>query len=130
MAARVYKTKAFGRYQRREKIADEALCEAVDRAERGLIDAVLGQGLVKQRVARPGQGRSGGFRTIIAYRSGERAVFLYGFAKSRKANIDDDDLRDLADFGALLLGLDDDGIEAMLAGDELKDVICDDEGQE
>lgn len=46
------------------------------------------------------------------------------------ANIADDDLRDLADFGALLLGLDDDGIEGMLAGDELKEVVYDDEDQE
>ena len=94
------------------------------------MDADLGRGLIKHRVARPGQGRSGGFRTIIAYRAGDRAVFLYAFAKSRMANIDNDDLRDLADFGALLLGLDDDGIEAMLAGDELKEVVCEGEDQE
>jgi hypothetical protein len=56
-------------------------------------------------------------------------MFLYGFAKSRKANIAPDDLRDLADFGALLLGLDDDGIETMVAGDELKEVVCDGEAQ-
>lgn len=130
MAARVFKTKAFGRFQRRERIGDQALCEAVGRAERGLVDAELGQGLVKQRVARPGQGRSSGYRTIIAYRSGNRAVFIYGFAKSQMANIADDDLRDLADFGTMLLGLDDDGIEAMLAGDELKELLCDDEDQE
>jgi hypothetical protein len=127
MAARVFKTKAFGRFQRRERIGDEALCEAIRRAERGLVDADIGHGLIKQRVARPGQGRSGGFRTIIAYRAGDRAVFLYGFAKSRKANIANADLRDLVDFGALLLDLDEDGIEAMLASDELKEVVCDGE---
>ena len=106
------------------------LCEAVTRAERGLVDADLGHGLIKQRVARPGQGRSGGFRTIIAYRSGHRAVFLYGFAKSRTANIADDDLRDLAAFGALLLTLNEDAIEAMIVGDELREVMCDGEEQE
>ena len=127
MTARVFRTKAFGRFQRREKIADKALCEAVGRAARGIMDADLGHGLIKQRVARPGQGRSGGFRTIIAYRAGDRAVFMYGFAKSQMANIADDDLRDLADYGALLLGLDDDGIEEMLAGDELKEIKCDDQ---
>ena len=57
-------------------------------------------------------------------------MFLYGFAKSQMANIADDNLRDLAEFGVLLLGLDDDGIETMLAGDELKEVVCDDEDQE
>lgn len=130
MTARVFRTKAFGRFQRRERISDAALCDAVARAERGLVDADLGRRLIKQRVARPGQGRGGGLRTIIAYRVGDRAVFLYGFAKSQKANITDHDLRDLADFGEFLLSLDIDGIEAMLAGDELKEMACDDQDQE
>src|SRR6478736_3990926 len=53
---RVFKTKAFGRFQRKEHIDDKALLAAVTRAERGLIDARLGGCLVKQRVARPGGG--------------------------------------------------------------------------
>jgi hypothetical protein len=65
--------------QRRERIADTALLEAMRMAERGLVDADLGGGLIKQRIARPGQGKSGGFRTLIAYRRGERAVFQFGF---------------------------------------------------
>ncbi|MGO8779401.1 MAG: type II toxin-antitoxin system RelE/ParE family toxin [Rhodomicrobium sp.] len=69
-------TKAFRRFQRKERIDDETLCEAISRAELGLIDADLGSGLIKQRVARVGQGRSGGHRTIIAYRTAARSVFL------------------------------------------------------
>jgi hypothetical protein len=64
----------------------------VVRAERGLVDADLGGGVVKQRVARAGQGRSGGFRVLIAYRARTRSVFLFGFAKSALGNIDDDEL--------------------------------------
>jgi hypothetical protein len=56
-------------------------------------------------------------------------VFLYGFAKSRQANIAEEDLRDLAAYGALLLGLSDENIEAMVTGDELKEVVCDGEDQ-
>lgn len=89
---RLYKLKAFARFQRREQIADRALANAVRRAENGLVDADLGGGLIKQRVARPGQGKSGGFRTIVAYRRGDRAVFLYGFAKSERENLNDDEL--------------------------------------
>lgn len=63
--------------------------EAIERAERGLVDADLGGGVIKQRVARPGQGKSGGFRTIILYLTKERAFFVYGFAKSDRNNIDD-----------------------------------------
>jgi hypothetical protein len=67
----------MARFARREQLGNDALLEAIERAERGLIDADLGGGLIKQRVAREGQGRSGGFRTIIGYRQGSRAVFLY-----------------------------------------------------
>ncbi len=88
----VFKTKWFARYARNEGIADKSLREAIERAERGLVDADLGGGLIKQRVARRGQGRSGGYRTIIAYRSRNRAVFLYGFAKSERENTERDEL--------------------------------------
>jgi hypothetical protein len=81
----VYTTKASGRFKRRERIADAALRDAVDRAAKGLIDADLGGGIVKQRVARPGQGRSGGYPTVIAFRASDRAVFLFGFAKNSQS---------------------------------------------
>jgi hypothetical protein len=60
-----------------------------------LIDADLGGGVIKQRVARPGQGKSGGYRVLVAYRAKTRSVFLLGFAKSARANIDDDELASL-----------------------------------
>jgi hypothetical protein len=55
------------------------------------VDADLGGGVIKQRIARPGQGKSGGYRTIIFFRHNERAIFAYGFAKSDRANIDADE---------------------------------------
>ena len=67
---RVFKTKEFARSARRETIRDATLLEAASRAERGLIDADLGGGLIKQRVARPGQGRRSGYRTLMAFRAG------------------------------------------------------------
>jgi hypothetical protein len=85
---RIFKTKWLRRYARRERIADHRLREAIERAESGLVDADLGGGVIKQRVARDGQGRSGGYRMLIAYRAGDRAVFLYGFAKRERENID------------------------------------------
>jgi len=57
---RAFKTKWFARFARKEKIADATLVAAIERAERELIDADLGGGLIKQRVARQGKGRSGG----------------------------------------------------------------------
>jgi hypothetical protein len=87
-----------------------------------LIDANLGHGLIKQRVARRGEGKRGGFRTIIAYRAGDRSVFLYGFAKNQQANISREDERDLKDYGGMILALDARGLEIMMREDELTEV--------
>jgi hypothetical protein len=89
---RIFKTKWLARFARREGIDDQSLREAIERAEQGLIDADLGGGLIKQRVARPGRGRSGGYRMIVGYRVKDRAVFLLGFAKNERENIEDDEL--------------------------------------
>jgi hypothetical protein len=119
--------KTFRRFQRKEGIEDDALREAIQRAGRGLIDADLGGGLIKQRVARKGQGRSGGFRTIIAYRMGSRAVFLHGFAKSQKDNIVDDELDALRQIGGSLLRADQEELERMIADDRLTELTYDEE---
>lgn len=100
---RIFKTKWVARFVRRERINDSGLIEAIERAERGIIDADLGGGLIKQRVARPGKGRSGGFRMIVAYRTEDRAFFLYGFAKNERGNIEDSELQTLRDIGGELL---------------------------
>ena len=95
MRLRIFKTKAFARFARSQRISDAGLSEAIRRAEAGSIDADLGGGVIKQRVARPGRGRSGGFRVLIAYRVATLSVFLFGFAKSERDNIDDDELATL-----------------------------------
>ncbi len=79
--------------------------DAVARAEQGLIDADLGGGgVIKPRVARPGAGKSGGYRTLIIYRAAQRAVFAYGFAKNDIGNIDEQDLTRLKALAELTLG--------------------------
>jgi hypothetical protein len=119
---RVYKIKSFARFQRRERIGDTALVDAILAAERGLVGADLGGGLIKQRIARQGQGKSGGFRTLIAYRRNERAVFLFGFAKNERANIDDEELEELRQIGRLYLALDERKIAAAIDMQELVEV--------
>lgn len=89
---RIFRNAWFERFARRQQITDAMLLEAVARAGRDQIDADLGAGVLKQRLARQGQGRSGGYRTIILYRAAERAVFVYGFAKSDRSNLDQDEL--------------------------------------
>jgi hypothetical protein len=124
---RVFRTKEFTRFAKRERIGDRALCDAVARAERGLIDADLGGGLIKQRVARPGQGRSGGFRTLIVYRAAARGVFVYGFAKSERANIDPDELMFWRKVAAAFLIMAEAAIAASIMTGEITEVMCDDQ---
>lgn len=103
---RIFKTKALARFTKGEAITDESLVAAVETATRGLIDADLGGGLIKQRVARPGQGKRGGFRMLIAFRP-DRAIFLFGFAKNERDNIDDKQLMTLREIVALWFAADD-----------------------
>jgi hypothetical protein len=124
---RVFKTKPFERFARKEGISAMSLCEAVARADDGLIDANLGGGLIKQRVARKGQGRSGGYRTIIVYRSGQTAIFIHGFAKSDKDNIDARELRELQKAATVFLALSDAELDKAVKGRRLIEVRCDDQ---
>ena len=124
---RVFKTKWFVRYARREKIGDQSLCGAIERAERGIVDADLGGGVIKQRVPRAGQGRSGGYRMLIAYRSGDRAVFLYGFAKNERDNIEDAELATLKEIAAAWLEADAERLHHALQQGVLQEVPYDDE---
>jgi len=119
---RVFKTKWFARFARNEGIADKSLREAIERAERGLVDADLGGGLIKQRVARRGQGRSSGYRTIIAYRTNQRAVFLFGFAKSEMENIAPNQLTAARDIAKKLLAADNPQIARDLEEGQLQEI--------
>lgn len=119
---RVFCTKWMARYARREGISDANLSEAIARAEMGLIDADLGGGLIKQRIARAGKGRSGGYRTIIAYRRAGRAVFLLGFAKSERDNIGNNELGELRMIGLNWLNASKETMEEALEEKSLQEV--------
>jgi hypothetical protein len=93
---RIFKTKVFAKFARLERIPDASRIEAGERARRGLIDADLGGGVIKQRAPRQGQGCSAGYRTLIASRFGDFVVFLFGFAKSERDDIGDEDLQLIA----------------------------------
>lgn len=109
-------------------IGDAALCEAVARAAAGLIDADLGGGLLKQRIARPGGGKSGGYRTLIFFRVETRAVFAFGFAKNDRANLDDDEEAAFRKAAKFVLGFSDEQMDAELESGRLTEVNCDGQG--
>ena len=112
---RIFGTKAFNRFAVSEEISDADLREAVQRAESGLVDADLGGGVIKQRIARQGGGKSGGFRTIVLFRRGSLAFFVHGFAKSDQDNIERDELRQFRKLAGVMLALGDDKIAVALA---------------
>ncbi len=90
-----FKVKAFAKWASGEGLSDDALASAVVEMEQGLIDARLGGQVIKKRVALPGRGKRGSTRTLVAFKQGDKAFFIYGFAKNERANISDKELRAL-----------------------------------
>jgi hypothetical protein len=121
---RTFKTKAFTRFADKVGTSNAVLCRAVRDAERGLIAADLGGGVIKQRIARPGQGKSGGFRTLIVFRVGTRAIFVHGFAKNETDNIEKDELVALKKLAVELLAYDDETLVRILESGALVEVKC------
>lgn len=104
----------FARWARKEHLTDRMLQDAADEIERGLVDAGLGGFLLKKRVARPGGGKRGGYRTIVAYRQGVRLVFLFGFAKNETDNITRAEQLALGKLGDVYLTYDERTIDRMV----------------
>ena len=121
---RIFKTKAFARFARRASLGDAQLCEAIADVERGLIDADLGGGVIKQRIARQGQGKSGGFRVMILHKRNTRAFFVHGFAKSERANVTRDELAALKDLASEMLAYDEREIAKAVEAGPLIEVTC------
>ena len=111
---RIFKNKWVARFARKEAISDESLHEAVKQIEAGRYDADLGAGVFKQRVARPGEGQSGGYRVILCFKLAERAFFVYGFAKSSRANITQDETKEFKKLAKILFAMTDQQLELML----------------
>ena len=120
---RVFKNKRFKKFARKQGISDEQLLEVVRRAEIGQIDADLGGGVIKQRVERQGEGKRSGYRTIILYRSQERAFFVYGFAKSEQENISVEELAVIREMAELYLMMTDKNLKTMIDNADLWEVI-------
>jgi hypothetical protein len=119
---RILKTRWFHKWAKKEKLTDSALRKAVAEMEQGLIDADLGSNVYKKRVALPGRGKSGSLRTIIAYQFKDKAFYVYGFAKGKRANIREDELKVFKLLAADLLSNDDNGLNRMIEAEELIEV--------
>lgn len=121
----VFKTRWFDRWARKQGLTTPGLCAAVREMTEGLYDADLGGGLFKKRLARPGQGKSGGFRTLVATNKGTRWVFVYGFPKNARSNIDRDEEEALKKLAVYLLSLSAQALGKAQRAGELIEVDCD-----
>ena len=119
---RIFKTRWFMKWAKKEKILERALIQAIEEMERGLIDADLGGHVFKKRVAIQGKGKSGGVRTLIAYQVKGKAFFIYGFAKNKRANIDTKELEALKIIAVNLLGHNDKMLDYLISENELVEV--------
>ncbi len=122
---RVFKTRRFGHWAKKVGIPNQALCAAVAEMTQGLVDADLGGGVVKKRVALPGRGKSGGARTLVATNRGSRWFFVFGFAKNVRANISGRELEALRKLADDLLGLTDSDLETAVFKATLEEICHD-----
>ena len=79
----------------------------------------------KKRIARPGQGKSGSFRTLVATNKGNRWVFVFGIPKNERSNIDKDEEEALKKLAAHLLSLTAQAVGKAEREGELIEVDCD-----
>ena len=110
----ILKTRYFAKWMSKTELNDSALCKAVSEMERGLIDADLGGGAIKKRVALPGRGKSGSTRTLLATNKADRWVFVFGFEKNDRANITSKELKALQEIAKDLLAMSEHDIKACL----------------
>lgn len=121
----IYKTKWFNRWAKKEGLNTASLCLAVAEMLNGLYEADLGGSVLKKRIARDGQGKSGGFRTLIATNKKDRWFFIYGFAKNERSNIDEDEEEALKKLATSLLLLSDESLAQSESKGKIIEVICD-----
>lgn len=127
---RIFKNKAFAKFARKEQISDAKLWEAVTAAEKGNLDADYGGGVIKQRIARTNQGKSGGYRAIIYYRQADKAFFVYGFSKNARDNIEEDEERELKRQAKITFALSNEQLLKLLENGTYQEVKSHDKSQD
>lgn len=124
---RVFKTRYFSRWMRKTELTDSALCAAVTEMVAGLIDADLGSGVVKKRIASPGRGKSGSARTLVATNKGSRWFFVFGFEKNERANISAKEVEAVQRIAADFFRLNSSELDTYVTTAALKEICLDSE---
>jgi hypothetical protein len=117
--------KNFTRWMASTELTDQILCQAVAEMEKGLIDADLGGGLVKKRVALPGRGKSGSARTLLATNKKDRWFFIFGFEKNSMDNIGPKTLKAFKKFAAITLRVKDKEFDFYIKLNDMEEICHD-----
>jgi hypothetical protein len=123
MALRAFKNLSFARWTKKEGIANAVLATAAKEVEAGLVDARLGGFLIKKRIAKPGAGKRGGYRIVMAYRQGARLFFLEGYAKNDKDDLEPAEQKALIMAGDVYMKLTDAELDKAVTAKKLLEVI-------
>ena len=123
---RVFKYTRFSRFASKECITDHELLEVVEQLEAEQADANLGGDVYKVRIARPGEGKSGGHRVIVYFRNEYRTFFSYGFSKNDRGNISEKDLRRFKEDAKDLFSYTDEEIKKYLRNGSLIEITKED----
>lgn len=121
---RAFVSKQFRRFANENAISEDSLCKAVREISTGLMHANLGGGVYKQRIARKGQGKSGGFRTIVFFKAHKVAFFILGFAKNAQDNLERDEIAGLKDLAERMLSYDEKTVAQALKNGALEELPC------
>ncbi len=122
---RVFKNKPFSKWAAKEGLSDSALLVAIEEMAQGLVDADLGGYVFKKRGAIGARGKSGGLRTLLAYKFGSKAFFVYGFAKNVRSNLTDKELKGLKHLATQLLNYRDSELNEAVKSGALIEVVND-----
>ena len=122
MTIRIFKTRHFQRWMNKTGLSDEMLVVAVLEMVAGLVDADLGGGVLKKRIALSGRGKRGSVRTLIATRRADLWIFVFGFEKKQRSNVSAEELKALRVLADELLGLSTAQLELAKRESELMEV--------
>jgi len=120
---RIFKTKLFNQWLGKIGLDNEALKIAVKEIVSGLYEVSLGGHLFKKRIRIKGKGKSSGVRTIIAFKKDDKAFFVYGYAKNKKANINETEKRIYKEVAILLFSYNGEDINCAIKNKELIEVL-------
>ncbi len=116
------KTKWFNKWAKKQTLTDRLLLETINNVSIQLGAVDLGSGLFKVRTPKKGKGKRGGTRTFLVYKGSEKAIFVYGFSKNKKDNLDKNELKYFKKLAKDLLAIENSEYERLISLGNFKEI--------